>query len=62
MKKIVLAIKKFKTTYFYEPLAEIILIFINNAKTRKELNIGVTMGHMLDAHCISEGIYLFGKL
>ena len=56
--------RKLQARYLYEPLAEIILIFITNAKTDREFNIGYMLGDMLgdmlDTYCISKNIYLFG--
>jgi hypothetical protein len=52
--------RKLQARYLYEPLAGIILIFITNAKTDREFNIGYMLGDMLDTYCISKNIYLFG--
>ena len=62
LKSIDAAITDWKIRNFYEPFAEIILIFLHNARTQREFNIGYIMGDMLDAHLISKGIYLFGKV
>jgi len=49
-----------KTKHLFEPLAEIIMIFIQNARTDREFHLGCYMGNFLDWYCVSKGIYLFG--
>ncbi|MCK9575816.1 MAG: hypothetical protein WC979_00685 [Candidatus Pacearchaeota archaeon] len=57
-KNLRLKITNFKVRYFYQPFADIILIYLANAKSQREFEIGYNMGLVLDTYCSYLGIEL----